>query len=91
MEVHCLSLGSKRWPWEVCPSDREQVAVPVMAPDIVTEVQGKNCTNPEGFTMSILYRWKRLEVYFHMQQPAHPLKLFAESYAYFDEDCFRAT
>ena len=77
MEVHFLSLGSKRRPWEVCPSDREQVAVPLMAPDIVTEVQGKNCTNPEGFTMSILYRWKRLEVYFHMQQPAHPLKPFA--------------
>ena len=91
MEVHFLSLGSKRRPWEVCPSDREQVAVPVMAPDIVTEVQGKNCTNPEGFTMSILYCWKRLEVYFHMQQTAHPLKLFAESYAYFGEDCSRTT
>ena len=78
MEVHFLSLGSKRRPWEVCPSDREQVAVPVMAPDFATEVQGKNYTNSEGFTMSILYRWKRLQVYFHMQQPAHPLKLFAE-------------
>ena len=83
MEVHFLSLGSKRRPREVCPSDREQVAVPVMAPNFATEVQSKNCTNSEGFNMSILYRWKRLEVYFHMQQTAHPLKLFAESYAYF--------
>jgi len=63
----------------------------MMAPDFATEVQGKNCTNFEVFTMIILYRWKRLEVYFHMQQPAHPLKLFAESYAYFGEDCSRAT
>ena len=86
MEVHFLSLGSKRRPWEVCPSDTEQVAVPVMAPDFAIEVQGKNCTNSEGFTMSIIYCWKRLEVYFQMQQPAHPLKLFAESYAYFGED-----
>jgi len=61
-----------------------------MAPDFATEVQGKNCATFEGFTMSILYCWKRLEVYFHMQQPAHLLKLFAESYAYFDEDCSRA-
>ena len=80
MEVHFLSLGSKRRPWEVCRSDREQVAVPVMAPDFAIKVQGKNCTNLEGSTMSILYRWKSLEVYFHMQQTAHPLKLFAESY-----------
>ena len=65
MEVHFLSSGSKRRPWEVCPSDREQVAVPVMAPDFATKVQGKNSTNSDGFTMSILYRWKRLEVYFH--------------------------
>ena len=78
MEVPFLSLGSKSRPWEVCPSDREQDVGLVMAPDFATEVQGKNCTNPKGFTMSILYRWKRLEVYFHMQQPAHPLKLFAE-------------
>ena len=91
MEVHFLSLGSKRRPWEVCPSDREQVAVPVMALDFTTEVQGKNCISSESFTMSILYRWKRLEVYFHMQQPAHPLELFAESYAYFGEDCSKAT
>jgi len=62
-----------------------------MAPDFATEVQGKNCTNSEGLTMSILYRWKRLEVYFHMQQPTHSLKLFAESYAYFGEDYSRAT
>ena len=89
MEVHFLSLGFKRRPRKICPSDREQVAVPVMAPDSVTEVQGKNYFSPEGFTMSILYRWKSLEVYFHMQQPAHPLELFAESYAYFDEDCSR--
>ena len=91
MEVHFLSLGSKRRPWEVCPSDREQVAVLEMAPDFATEVQGKNCTNSKGFIMSILYHWKRIEVYFHMQQTAHPLKLFAESYAYFGEDCSRAT
>jgi len=91
MEVHFLSLGSKRRPREVCPSDREQVAVPVMAPDFATEVQGKNYTNSEGFTMSILYHWKHLEVYFHMQQTAHPLKLFAENYAYFGEDCSRTT
>ena len=89
MEVHFLSLGSKRRPSEVCPSDREQVAVHVMAPDFAIQIQGKNCTNPEGFTMSILYRWKHLEVYFHMQQTAHPLRLFAESYAYFGEDCSR--
>ncbi|XP_039855422.1 uncharacterized protein LOC120713552 [Panicum virgatum] len=37
-------------------------SVPVMAPDFATEVQGKNCTNSKGFTMSILYRWKHLEV-----------------------------
>ena len=89
--MHFLSLGSKRRPWEVYLSDREQVVVPMMASDSVTEIQGKNCTNSEGFTMSILYRWKRLEVYFHMQQPAHPLKLFAESYAYFGEDCSKTT
>ena len=77
MEVHFLSLGSKRRPWEVCPSDREQVAVLEMAPDFITEVQGKNCTHSEGFIMHILYHWKRIEVYFHMQQTAHPLKPFA--------------
>ena len=49
-----------------------------MAPDFATEVQDKNCTNSKCSIMSILYHWKRLEVYFHMQQPAHPLKLFAE-------------
>ena len=89
MEVHFLSLGSKRRPWEVCPSDREQVAVPVMAPDSVTEVQGKNYFSPEGFTMSILYCWKHLEVYFHMEQMEHLLRLFTESYAEFGEDCSR--
>ena len=89
MEVHFLSLGSKRRPREVCPSDREQVAVPVMAPDFTIKVQGKNCTNPEGFTMSILYRWKTLEVYFHMQQTTYPLKLFIESYAHFGENSSR--
>ena len=61
---------------KICPSDREQVAVPVMAPDSVTEVQGKNYFSPEGFTMSILYRWKHLEVYFHMEQMEHLLRLF---------------
>ena len=81
MEVHFLSLGSKRRPSEVCPSDREQVAVHVMAPDFAIQIQGKNCTNPEGFTMSILYRWKHLEVYFHMEQMEHLLRLFTESYA----------
>ena len=62
-----------------------------MAPDFAIEVKGKNCTNLEGFTMFILHHWKILEVYFHMQQTAHTLKLFAESYAYFGEDCSRAT
>ena len=52
-----------------------------MAPDSVTEVQGKNYFSPEGFTMSILYRWKHLEVYFHMEQMEHLLRLFTESYA----------
>ena len=80
MEVQFLSLGSKRRPWK---------SVPVMAPDFAIDVQGKNCTNSEGFTMSILYCLKCLEVYFHMQQTAHPLKLFVESYDYFGEDCSR--
>jgi len=66
MEVHFLSLDSKRRSCEVCPNDREQVANPVMAPNFVTEVQGKNYINPEGFTMSILYHWNRLDVYLPM-------------------------
>ena len=89
MEVHFLSLGSKRRPWEVCPSDTEQVAVPVMAPDIVTEVQGKNCTNPEGFTMSILYCWKRLEVYFPMALNSSTFGKPAKRFEYFCKDYSR--
>ena len=89
MEVPFLSLGSKSRPWEVCPSDREQDVGLVMAPDFATEVKGTNWTNLEGFTMFILHRWKLLAVYFHMQQTAHPLKLFVESYDYFGEDCSR--
>ena len=91
MEEHFLSLGSKRRPGEVCPSDREQDVVLVMAPDFATKVKGKNYTKLEGFTMFILYHWNLLAVYFHMQQTAHTLKLFAESYAYFGEDCSRTT
>ena len=41
--------------------------------------------------MFILHHRKLLEVYFHMQQTAHTLKLFAESYAYFGEDCSKTT
>ena len=89
MKVHFLSLGSKRRPWEVCPSDTEQVAVPVMAPDIVTEVQGKNCTNPEGFTMSILYRWKHIEVYFPMALNSSTFDNPAMRFEYFCKDCSR--
>ena len=89
MEVHFLSLGSKRRPWEVPPSDREQVAVPVMAPDIVTEVQGKNYTNPEGFTMSILYCWKRLEVYFPMALNSSTFDNPAMRFEYFVKDYSR--
>jgi len=40
MEVYFFSLGFKRRPWEVCPSDRASCS-PCEAPDIVTEVQGK--------------------------------------------------
>ena len=89
IEVHFLSLGSKRRPWEVCPSDREQVAVPLMAPDIVTEVQGKNCTNPEGFTMSILYRWKHIEVYFPMALNSSTFDNPAMRFEYFCKDYSR--
>ena len=86
MEVHFLSLGPKRRPWEVCPSDTEQVAVPVMAPDFATEIQGKNCTNPEGFTMGILYRWKRHEVYFPMASNSSTLDYPAMRFVYFCKD-----
>ena len=91
MEVHFLSLDSKRRPWEVCPSDRDQVAVPMMAQDFATEVQGKNCTNPEGFTMSILYCWKHLEVYFPMTLNSSTLDNPAMRSEYFCKVCSRTT
>ena len=89
MEVHFLSLGSKRRPLEVYPSDREQVVVPMMASDSVTEIQGKKCTNLEGFTMSILHRWKHLEVYFPMALNSSTFDNPAMRFQYFCKDCSR--
>jgi len=60
-----------------------------MAPDIVTEVQGKNCTNPEGFTMSILYRWKHIEVYFPMALNSSTFDNPAMRFEYFCKDYSR--
>ena len=60
-----------------------------MAPDIVTEVQGKNCTNPEGFTMTILYRWKHLEVYFPMALNSSTFDNPAMGFEYFVKDYSR--
>ena len=67
----------------------EQIAVPVMALDSITKIQGKNCSNSEGFTMSIIYHWKHLEVYFATHPREHHLELRSKNYGCLSEPCSR--
>ena len=67
----------------------EQIAVPVMALDSITKIQGKNCSNSEGFTMRIIYHWKHLEVYFATHPREHNLELRSKNYGCLSEPCSR--
>ena len=142
MEVHFLSLGSKRRPWEICPCDgtrfcnrslRQELyqfqrfhheypisleaswsllsyattrtsieavcrelclfwwrlfqSHIVQTGPIWLPIYGEFCIILLGSTPFIIHGWKAYQVYFHMQQTAHRLKLYGESYAHLHEDC----
>ena len=142
MEVHFLSLGSKRRPWEICPCDgtrfcnrslrqelyqfqrfHHEYPIPLEASwsllsyatthTFIEAVCRELClfwwrlfqshvvqTGPIWLLNSrwilyhsirfypcIIHGWKAYQVYFHMQQTAHRLKLYGGSYTHFCEDC----
>jgi hypothetical protein len=51
------------------------------------QVHGELYINPRSITLSILYHWKRLEVYFPTQLTDIDLEFCSKCYGCFSEDC----